>query len=152
MNAHQAQVCVLAACRRAVIDARDAEDLGGLLLRLSCSDDTLRRMMDSDAHGGWSLARVLAIAAYEEQVLGRRAIRIAIAGDPAPVGEAVAARGELVGLIGRVGALLTVTSRALSDGRVTAAEASALHDELRDLVETAQAAVLPALRACAEQG
>jgi hypothetical protein len=148
-----AHMCAIDACRAVARGARDAGDARAMYDVLGVSKDTLRRLIESADYGGWTLDRVLALAAYESDH-GGATIRAALTepAGTAVVGDAMAAHGGLILLIGRFGRVQQIAAETLAAGRVQAGDAARARDEIAQLNAFCRDRLLPDLTACIGKG
>lgn len=140
---------VVQACSAVVRAARAAGDGAQILAELGISATTLRRLLEAPTNGGWTLARLTALIAYEAST-GGTTIRDALCNvpaAPAPAGDPVAVYPGLVNLLGRQGRVSQVAAEALAGGRVTPVDAARVRDELGQLIAFARDRLLPDLHA-----
>lgn len=132
--------------------ARLAEAIGALLLDHSArevgrwigrkGDTVTERADDVDA---WPVSELLVLAQHAPAVAD--AVRAYVLGEQSERGEAVAAVGALLVEVGQGAEFTASAAAALSDGRITAAEAAHLAGQIMDRRRAEEATLLPALRA-----
>lgn len=135
--------------------ARLAEAIGSLLLDTSArkvgewigrkGETVTGRGDDVDA---WPLSELRLLADRSRPV--DEALRAYVCGEAVVQGEAIAAVGALMAEISQDASITAAAADALSDGRITAAEAANLTGRILDRRTQEDAVLLPALRAITE--